>query len=118
MKVTNPVGVYGAKHDGRRLWTRKDGTEQRAARTLEEGRAAMGVDWMEWRELAESIPPAYTEWLAGQFDMTLDSGVNAIWRAEARGREAGFKSARMRDEQLRQSMWRSVLWTSAQECAS
>ena len=44
--------------------------------------------------------------------------VNAIWRAEARGREAGFKSARMRDEQLRQSMWRSVLWTSAQECAS
>lgn len=47
-----------------------------------------------------------------------DSGVNAIWRAEARGREAGFKSARMRDEQLRQSMWRSVLWTSAQECAS
>ena len=118
VKVTNPVGVYGAKHDGRRLWTRKDGTELRAARTLEEGRAAMGVDWMEWRELAESIPPAYTEWLAGQFDMTLDSGVNAIWRAEARGREAGFKSARMRDEQLRQSMWRSVLWTSAQECAS
>ncbi len=56
--------------------------------------------------------------LPGQFDMTLDSGVNAIWRAEARGREAGFKSARMRDEQLRQSMWRSVLWTSAQECAS
>jgi DNA (cytosine-5)-methyltransferase 1 len=21
----------------------------------------MGVDWMDWRELAESIPPAYTE---------------------------------------------------------
>ena len=73
VKVTNPVGVYGAKHDGRRLRTRKDGTEQRAARTLEEGRAAMGVDWMEWRELAESIPPAYTEWLAGQFDMTLEA---------------------------------------------
>ena len=26
--------------------------------------------------------------------------------------------AMVRDEQLRQSMWRSVLWTSAQECAS
>ena len=43
------------------------------ATVVEEGRAAMGVDWMEWRELAESIPPAYTEWLAGQFDMTLEA---------------------------------------------
>lgn len=70
-KVPNPIGVYGAKHDGRRLRTRKDGSEQRAARTLEEGRQAMGIDWMEWRELAESIPPAYTEWLARQHDQAL-----------------------------------------------
>jgi DNA (cytosine-5)-methyltransferase 1 len=71
VKVTNPIGVYGRHHDGRLLWTRKDGSQQRAARTLAEGRDAMGIDWMEWRELAESIPPAYTEWLAGQFDQTL-----------------------------------------------
>lgn len=58
-----PVGVYGERHDGRRLWTRADGSEQRAAKTLEEGRAAMGIDWMEWRELAESIPPAYTRFI-------------------------------------------------------
>src|SRR5699024_5052857 len=32
-RVDNAVGVYG-KLDGRRLWTRADGTEQRAARTL------------------------------------------------------------------------------------
>ena len=70
-KVLNPVGVYGQHHDGRRLSTRKDGTIQRAARTLQEGRDAMGIDWMEWRELAESIPPAYTEWIGRQFAETL-----------------------------------------------
>lgn len=59
-KVVNPVGVYG-KLDGRRLFTRKDGSMQRAARTLEEGQAAMGIDWMQWHDLTEAIPPAYTE---------------------------------------------------------
>lgn len=64
-KVNNPVGVYG-KLDGRRLFTRKDGTEQRAARTLEEGQAAMGIDWMQWHDLTEAIPPAYTEHIGAQ----------------------------------------------------
>ena len=64
VKVVDPIGVYGVRPDGRRLWTRSDGTTQRAARNLDEAREAMGVDWMEWRELAESIPPAYTEYLA------------------------------------------------------
>lgn len=62
----NPLGIYGQKHDGRRLWTRKDGTEQRAPKNLEDARKAMDIDWMEWRELAESIPPAYTEWIGKQ----------------------------------------------------
>lgn len=61
----NPIGVYG-KLDGRRLWTRKNGTEQRAARTLEQANAAMGIDWMMWPELTEAIPPAYTEYLGRQ----------------------------------------------------
>lgn len=30
------------------------------------GRTFMGIDWMEWSELAESIPPAYTEWIGTQ----------------------------------------------------
>jgi DNA (cytosine-5)-methyltransferase 1 len=63
--VEKPVGVYG-RMDGRRLWTRADGTILRAAKTLEEGSSAMGIGWMEWRELAESIPPAYTEFLGRQ----------------------------------------------------
>jgi DNA (cytosine-5)-methyltransferase 1 len=63
--VKNPLGVYG-RLDGRRLMTRKDGTEQRAPKHLWQAREAMGIDWMEWRELAESIPPAYTEYIGRQ----------------------------------------------------
>ena len=65
LKIANPVGVYG-KLDGRRLFTRKDGSVQRAARTLDEGQRAMGIDWMAWDDLTEAIPPAYTEWIGRQ----------------------------------------------------
>ena len=54
------IAVYG-KLDGRRIWTRADGSEVRAARTLQEAQSAMGIDWMTWDELREAIPPAYTE---------------------------------------------------------
>lgn len=54
------IGVYGDRPDGRRLWTRTrlngDGltrSHYRAARSTEDARDAMGIDWMEWRELAE-----------------------------------------------------------------
>lgn len=33
---------------------------------LEVQRKAMGIDWMELRELSEAIPPAYTEHIGGQ----------------------------------------------------
>jgi DNA (cytosine-5)-methyltransferase 1 len=60
----NPVAVYG-KEDGRRLWTRADGSELRVA-NLEEARTAMGIDWMTWEEIREAIPPAYTEFIGAQ----------------------------------------------------
>lgn len=63
--LTNPVGVYG-KLDGRRLWTRADGSEQRAAKTLEQAQVAMGIDWMQWHDLVEAVPPAYTEFIGSQ----------------------------------------------------
>lgn len=75
--VRDPIGVYGKAHDGRRLFTRADGSIQRAARSLDEGRDAMGVDWMEWRELAESIPPAYTEHVGRQLLAALTSPTEA-----------------------------------------
>lgn len=57
-------GVYG-KLDNRRLWTRKDGSELRAPKTLREAQEAMGIRWMGWDSLRESIPPAYTELIGG-----------------------------------------------------
>jgi DNA (cytosine-5)-methyltransferase 1 len=59
------IAVYGWL-DGRRIWTRKDGSEVRAAKTLEQANEAMGIDWMTWDELRESIPPAYTEFVGRQ----------------------------------------------------
>lgn len=53
------AAVYG-KLDGRRLFTRKDGSELRAA-TLEEARDALGIDWMDAEEIKEAVPPIYTE---------------------------------------------------------
>lgn len=58
----DPFGVYG-KLDGRRLWTRTDGSELRAARTLEEAQEAMGMPWADWDGIREAIPPAMTEHL-------------------------------------------------------
>ncbi len=54
-----PVGVYhrmrdSIPHGGR------------TARSLEEAQEAMGIDWMPWSELKESVPPAYTEWIGRQ----------------------------------------------------
>ncbi len=75
-RTVEPIGVYG-KLDGRIVW--RNGGNYRAgvpgsasrsvirvARTLEEGRRVMGIDWMEWSELREAIPPAYTEYLGKQ----------------------------------------------------
>jgi DNA (cytosine-5)-methyltransferase 1 len=59
-----PVAVYG-KNDGRRLWTRKDGSELRCA-SLEEAQRAMGIDWADWQGVKDAVPPAYTEFIGTQ----------------------------------------------------
>lgn len=69
----NPVAVYG-KNDQRRLWTRVDGSELHAA-TLEEARDAMGIDWMDWDEIREAIPPAYCEYVGTQLLSALEKSV-------------------------------------------
>jgi DNA (cytosine-5)-methyltransferase 1 len=33
----------------------------------------MGIDWMEWNEIRESIPPAYTEFIGRQLIEALKS---------------------------------------------
>ena len=64
-----PVGVYG-QHPDRRACLRPSGTSRGAkAVSLYDGQRAMGIDWMTWPELAESIPPAYTEYIGAQLLM-------------------------------------------------
>lgn len=57
--VVGAIGVYGPL-DGRRLYTRADGSIYRAAKTLDQAQRAMGIDWMTWDDLREAVPPAYT----------------------------------------------------------
>jgi DNA (cytosine-5)-methyltransferase 1 len=33
---------------------------------IDEARAAMGIEWMNRKEIAQAIPPAYTEWIGNQ----------------------------------------------------
>jgi DNA (cytosine-5)-methyltransferase 1 len=60
------VGFYGDNvRDARRLPGEadrrlKDMATDREGK-LRWGREAMGIDWMEWEELVQAIPPAYTE---------------------------------------------------------
>jgi len=61
-----PVGVYGDHWDSREFF-RPDGSKRGGkATSLEDGQDAMGIDWMTWEDLKESIPPAYSEYLGRQ----------------------------------------------------
>lgn len=57
-----PIAVYGdhPQQPGDKTY------RVNRARTLAEGQRAMGIDWMEWRELTQAIPPAYSEFIAKQ----------------------------------------------------
>lgn len=48
-----PVGIYGSMRD-------EIPGGGHTAKSIEEARAAMGIDWMIWGELVEAIPPVYT----------------------------------------------------------
>lgn len=54
-----PVGVYHRMNDS-------IPSGGRTARTLEEAQHAMGINWMQWSELTQAVPPAYTKWLGRQ----------------------------------------------------
>ena len=57
------MGVYGSHCDSREF-LRPDGKRRGAkASSLEDARDAMGIDWMVWEDLKESITPAYTRWI-------------------------------------------------------
>lgn len=64
-----PIGVYGSMGDqpqGEDKATGKYVYGGTVAKTLEEGQFAMGIHWLKWQQLKESIPPAYTEFIGQQ----------------------------------------------------
>ena len=64
-----PIGVYGAMNDtaqGLDKTTGKYVIGGSTAKTVEEAREAMGIDWMIWGELVEAIPPVYTRAIGKQ----------------------------------------------------
>jgi DNA (cytosine-5)-methyltransferase 1 len=54
-----PVGIYGSMRD-------EIPNGGHTAKTMAEANEAMGIDWMIWGELVESIPPAYTHYIGQQ----------------------------------------------------
>jgi DNA (cytosine-5)-methyltransferase 1 len=64
-----PIGVYGAMNDtaqGLDKTTGKYVIGGSTAKTIEQAREAMGIDWMIWGELVEAIPPVYTHTIGKQ----------------------------------------------------
>ena len=59
-----PVGIYGSMRDE----IPKGG---HTAKTMEEAREAMGIEWMIWSELVEAIPPRYTYEIGKQLILTI-----------------------------------------------
>lgn len=62
------LGVYGHPR-GNAKW---------GGGTFAEQKQAMGIDWMTSDELAQAIPPAYTEWIAGHLLAAIDSKSDAL----------------------------------------
>ena len=80
-RTKDPIAVYGAKANGRWVRHRPDGTYQYAARSDQETAEAMGIGWMSYPEMAQAIPPAYTEWIGRQLmaELSLRPGRPRDW---------------------------------------
>lgn len=66
------IGVYGERPDGRRVSYRRHRL-CRIASSLNEAKTEMGIDWMDWDEIRNSIPPVYTEWIGRQIIQAIES---------------------------------------------
>lgn len=58
-----PIGVYGQHPDTKQFLRPNGKSRGLRASSLEEGQVAMGIDWMDWKDLTEAIPPAYTRFV-------------------------------------------------------
>lgn len=60
------VGIYGDHLRDRRRTNTERGVDYPDKEKLALGSRAMGIDWMNWKELSQSIPPAYCEFIGKQ----------------------------------------------------
>lgn len=58
-KQGKPIGIYGSLRD-------EIPNGGHTAKSIQEARDAMGIDWMIWGELVEAIPPVYTKYIGKQ----------------------------------------------------
>lgn len=65
------VGVYGHTGAGANRGRER---ERGRANGVADWRRAMGIDWMGVDELAEAIPPAYTEWIGASLRAAVEQG--------------------------------------------
>jgi DNA (cytosine-5)-methyltransferase 1 len=73
-RTPEPIAVYGDHPEDSR-GPRPDGhAPTRRARNIEEARHAMQIDWMDWHEIREAIPPAYTEFIGIQLLQAIAEG--------------------------------------------
>ena len=83
------IGIYGGHHRNRRRRTigiYGEGCRDSVRKVdrgvadfnVQQGRIAMGIDWMTIAELCESIPPAYSEFIGRQAIETIRSRWQAI----------------------------------------
>jgi DNA (cytosine-5)-methyltransferase 1 len=67
----NMIGIYGERPDGHRVSELRYKLT-RTASSIDEARRVMGIDWMDWDELKEAVPPAYTEFIGLQLLRALE----------------------------------------------
>lgn len=66
------IGIYGERPDGHRV-SPKQYKVTRTASSMTEAKELMQINWMEWHELKEAIPPAYTEYIGRQLIRYLEN---------------------------------------------
>lgn len=65
MRNAYTIGIYGDRPDGRRV-SYPQHRLVRVAQSLDEARQEMGVDWMDWGEITQAVPPVYTHFIGDQ----------------------------------------------------
>jgi DNA (cytosine-5)-methyltransferase 1 len=74
-----PIAVYG-DHPERHTYKPGSGGYIHRAATFEIAQDAMGIDWMDWKEITQATPPEYTRWIGMQL-------LNALENDDAKNRE-------------------------------